>query len=141
MTTQEASVRQRFSMLTSGLSQLGEPATEYLESPYFGDYALTARWPDIQIRVIRDKGRESAEVRPGHEAEDWFDLPLIQTLLTGRDTGGESTIEEQAGFIADHLAEILQAFAQVAWPLTKHRLESLERARAEKSLGPLPDRE
>lgn len=109
------------------------------KSPYFGDVALTLRSDDLELQLISDQGLLSAEIRPSWTAAEWFDLALLQMLLTGTDTLDGVRIEAQAGFLQEHLAEVRGALGPDRWPVTRRQLQALERRRAARRFGPAPE--
>lgn len=110
------------------------------KSPYFGDVALTLRSADLEVRLVSDQELYSAEIRPPWTQAEWFDLSLLQMLLTGTDTLDGAAIESQAGFLREKLAEVRSALAEDRWPVTRRQLQALERRRAARRFGPAADR-
>jgi hypothetical protein len=81
---------------------------------------------------------ETLEIQPGHVAHVWFDLPLVEELLTLRDSKDGFAVEEQAKFLVARLPEIVKAFDNASWPSTGKKLAELQRLRARPMFGPLP---
>jgi len=102
------------------------------ESPYFGDVAVTLRSAEFEIRLVSDRGTYFAEIRPYPGGDEWYDLTLLQMLVTGEDTLDGVPIQSQANFFRDHLIDVGKALAQDRWPLTRRQLEESERQRAAK---------
>jgi hypothetical protein len=106
-------------------------------SPSFGDVALTLSGGDIDVRLTSDRGTYSAEIRPSLAGAEWFDLPLLQMLLTRTDTLDGVPIESQAGFLHENIAEVRSALASDRWPATRQQLQDLELRRVAKRFGPV----
>lgn len=133
--TTEESARQRFATLTSDLQKLGRPTIEFSESPYFGDFVVMGTWPEIQVRLVQDRGLERAEVRPAFLTDDWFDVPLILLLLGGPESDEIPTVEEQMRLFFNRLPEVLVEFRPEKWNMTKQKLESMQKGRAQRRFG------
>lgn len=107
------------------------------KSPNFGDVAVTYSSDEIGIRLVADRDRYFAEIRPSRGEMEWFDLSLLQMLLTGTDTLDGATIESQVYFLREHLTEVKTALGQERWPVTRRQLQALERRRSARRFGPL----
>ncbi len=110
------------------------------ESPYFGDVAITLRSGDLEIRLVSDQGIYFAELRPLGAGAEWFDLSLLQMLLTGVNTLDGVPIESQASFLRERLADVGRALAPDRWPVTRLQLQELERRRVATRFGSPPER-
>jgi hypothetical protein len=97
---------------------------------------ITAKWPEIQIRVVRDRDLERAELRPAHSEEEWLDVPIVLTLVGGSERNEELALERQMHLLTANLSAILKEFRQDAWPAARAKLESLQRERARRRFGP-----
>ncbi len=106
------------------------------QSPYFGDTALTLRSDDIEVRLLSDRGRFFAEIRPAQIESKWFDLSLLEMLVTGEDTLDGVPIEAQALFLRQHLEEVKRALDRDRWPVTIRQLQALGRRRMPRLFGP-----
>ena len=113
--------------------------TARAKSPYFGDVALTLRSDELELRLVSDQGLCSADIRPSWTKADWFDLSLLQMLLTGKDMLDGAGIESQAGFLHKKLVEVRSALAENRWSVTRRQLQGLERRRAARRFGPAAD--
>jgi hypothetical protein len=131
MNRNEKIARDHFATLAADLQKLGSPNIKYSESPYFGDYALTGTWPDIEIRLVRDRDVERVEVRPTRLTDDWFDIPLILLFLGEAESIEPLTPEEEMRLLARHLNKVLTEFALPKWNMTEQRLKSLQKQRAQ----------
>ncbi|HKA35263.1 MAG TPA: hypothetical protein VKH43_00490 [Thermoanaerobaculia bacterium] len=125
----------RFSALLSPLSDLGPPSMEYSESASFGDYLVKATWPDLELRLVQDKGVETIDVRPPRLADEWFDLPLVIEFLGDGDAADSRTLDQQVAWMAAHLPDLRSAFQSSRWPSTKRELERSQKRRAELRFG------
>ncbi len=106
------------------------------KSPYFGDVAVTFASDEIGMRLIADRDHYFAEIKPSRGETEWFDLSLLQMLLTGADTLDGAAIESQVHFLRERLAEVKTALGQDRWPVTKSELQALERRRSSRRFGP-----
>ena len=116
--------------------EAGMTAAAREKSPDFGDVAVTFASDEIGMRLIADRGHYFAEIRPSRDETEWFDLSLLQMLLTEVDTLDGAAIESQVHFLRERLAEVKAALGQDRWPVTKRRLQALERRRSSRRFGP-----
>jgi hypothetical protein len=116
--------------------EAGMTAAAREKSPYFGDVAVTFASDEIGIRLIADRGHYFAEIRPSRGETEWFDLSLLQMLLTGADTLDGAAIESQVHFLRERLTEVKTALGQDRWPVTRRQLQALERRRSSRRFGP-----
>ena len=105
-------------------------------SPYFGDVALTFKSDSFEMRLVSDQGLYSAEIRPVAPGTEWFDLSLLQMLLTGTDTLDGARIESQADFLREKVTAVRAALELDRWPMTRRQLQALERRRVARRFGP-----
>ncbi len=112
----------------------------YDKSPYFGDYAVTASYRKVEIRLVHERGSDSVAIRPAGR-EEWFDLALLKALLTGGDAAAGATAAELGAFFEERVADILAALAPEQWNLTEARLKSLEEESAKRRFGPYREKE
>lgn len=111
------------------------------ESPYFGDAVLTFAGGLMELRLISDRGLPFVELRPRHDPSEWFELSLVQMLLTGSDALDGAPIQSLARFLEDHIDAVQTAFDDGQWPLTRRQLFALEKKRASRRFGSRPSRE
>lgn len=111
------------------------------ESPYFGDAVLTFAGALIELRLISGRGLPFVELRARHDPTEWFELSLVQMLLTGNDTLDGAPIQALAHFLNGHLDAVRRALENRQWPLTRRQLHALEKKRVTRRLGPGHSRE
>lgn len=107
----------------------------YDRSPYFGDYAVTAVYRKVELRLVHERGQDSVEMRSAGE-DEWFALALLKALLTRGEATSGATAEELGTFFEERIADILAALDPQQWNLTKARLTSLEEESATLRFGP-----
>jgi hypothetical protein len=123
-------------LFSPAAEEAGMTATVREKSPYFGDVAVTFASDEIEIRLIADRDHYFAEIRPPRDETEWFDLSLLQMLLTGADTLDGAAIESEVRFLRECLTEVKTALGQDRWPVTKRQLQALERRRSSRRFGP-----
>ncbi len=124
----------RFRSLFPSVAADGTAKWRYDRSPYFGDYAVSATYGNVEIRLVHERGLDSVEVRPSRR-EEWFDLALLKALLTGGDAAVGATAEELGSFFEERSVDILAALDSRQWNLTEVRLKSLEEESARRRFG------
>jgi hypothetical protein len=108
----------------------------------FGDTCLIVGSERLRLRFVRDRGQlylefQAAQARDDrwHDSDDtWYDIDLVQELLTGTRPASAELDADHAAFLERNLQEIESRFADHR-PETEHQLEKLRRARAQKQLG------
>lgn len=135
MAPTRADALRRFRQLFPSITADGKTSWRYEQSPYFGDYALTGVVDSMEIRFTRERGREAVEVRPADSQEEWFDLALVEMLVTGRDTLRGSAPESLGRFVEEHRNDLRRAFGEQQWEATKRRLKRLEEKRMRLRFG------
>ncbi len=129
----------RFRSVFPSVAADAATTSRYDKSPYFGDYAVSATYRTIEIRLVHDRGSDSVEIRPAGR-EEWFDLALLRTLLAGGDATAGATVEELGSFFQERTADILAALDPRQWNLTEARLKRLEEESARRRFGPYRDK-
>jgi hypothetical protein len=122
----------RFRQLFAALAERAD--LKQRESPSFGDYEVIATSDEIEVRLLSDRGQESVDIRPAGESE-WFDLALLQMILTGGDTLNGLDADSLARFLDKHLVDVRRALDGEKWPSTKQQIQSLERQRVRRRFG------
>lgn len=131
----EAQAVVRFRSLFPSVAADVATTWRYDRSPYFGDYAITAVYRKVEIRLVHERGQDSVVMRPAGQ-DEWFDLALLKALLTRGDATIGATAEELGAFLEERIADILAALDPLQWSLTKTRLASLEEESATRRFGP-----
>ncbi len=132
--TRSSDPRTRFRQLFPNLAEGADAGLTRRESPSFGDYEVIASFDQIEVRLLSDRGDESIDIRPAGDPE-WFDLALLQMILTGHDTLDGLDVDSVARFLNTHLADVKRALDRERWPLTKKKIQSLELQRVHRRFG------
>lgn len=107
----------------------------------FDNACVTIDGPNVEVRIVRERGRVYTEIAPRHATHETHDATLVEELLDGSpDTSflGEERgvmIDRFARFLTAHERQIRDAFAQDVYPETRRRLEELRHASARRRFG------
>src|SRR2546423_13701519 len=83
---------------------------EQLTSDAFGDLAITLRRDNVRMRIVRDRGQWCIEFSESNWASEWYDVALIQEVLTGSIGQDVLSLEQQVTIVSSDWPKIVELF-------------------------------
>ena len=69
------------------------------ESSAFDNTVIVFRRKELGVRVVRDRGEWSIQIRSGQRSDDWYDAALLKEHITRVESQDAVDFEEQAKFV------------------------------------------
>ncbi len=110
---------------------------EQLVSSAFGDLAITLRRDNVRMRIVRDRGQWYIEFSESGWASEWYDLALIQEVLTGSIGEDVLSLEQQVRIVSSNWPKIVELFRPERAKCTHTLLSQLRLERSKRRMPEL----
>src|SRR5229473_7422433 len=98
------------SLIATLTSQCGWILDQGLISGPFGDLALTLRYDNLRMRLVRDRDQWFIEFSEKSLPSEWYDPALIKEVLTGSIGQDVLSLDQQVTIVAKDWPKVVELF-------------------------------